>query len=101
MALWICDHGDALQIPSLQVKPLKKSYIDQLYFHLQVTENGIEPYGLPLQQPEPITEEPGHNVLNAGFNHPKVDDKNVEHSKDTKNGVKDNAEEKNKNANEL
>ena len=64
-----------------------------MYFRLQVTENVIKHSDLPFKQPEPIIEEPGYNVLNAGFNHQKVDQQNVENSEDTKNDVEDNAEE--------
>ena len=54
-----------------------------------------------LQQPEPITEEPGHNVLIAGFKHQTVDEQNVENPKDTKNDFEDYAEENKKIPNEL
>ena len=57
---------------------------------MQVTENAIEHNDLPLQQPEPITQEPGHNVPNEGLNHQKVNEQNVENPKDTKNGAEDN-----------
>ena len=62
-----------------------------------MAENVIEHNDL---QPEPITEEQGHNVPNAGFNHLKTDEQNVENPKDTKNCVEDNTEKK-KYANEL
>ena len=65
--------------------------MNKLDLHVQVTGNVIMHNDLPLQQPESITEEPGHNVPNAGFNHQKVDEQNVENPKDTKNGVEDNA----------
>ena len=64
--------------------------------HFQVTENVIEHNDLPLKQPEPITEEQGHNVPNEGFNHQKIDKQNVENPKDKTNGVEDNAEENKK-----
>ena len=49
----------------------------------------IEHIDLPLQQPEPVTEEPGQNVPNAGFNYQKVDKQNVKNPKDTKNEIED------------
>ena len=58
-----------------------------------MTENVTEHNDLPLQQLEPITEEHGQNITNAGFNHQKIDVQNVETPKDAKNGVKDNASE--------
>ena len=39
---------------------------------------------------------PKCNFPNAGFNHQKVDEQNVEDPKDTKNGAEDNAEENKK-----
>ena len=59
-----------------------------MHLHLQLTANVIEHNDLTLQQPEPITEEPGHNVPNAGFNHHKVDEQNVENLKDAKTVLK-------------
>ena len=70
-----------------------------MYLHLQVTENVIKQNDLPLKQLELITEEPCYNVSKAGFNHQKVDEQNVENSKDIKNSAEDNAEENKKNTN--
>ena len=46
-----------------------------------MTENVIECNDLHLQQPEPITEEQGHNAPNAGFNHQRIEEQNVENPK--------------------
>ena len=74
------------------MKPVK-IHTYKLNLDLQVTENMIEHNDL---QPELITEEQGHNVPNAGFNNQKIFEQNVENPKDTKNGVENNSEEKNK-----